>query len=862
MASSTDRPVFLHAVNADSETRVCDLDMAALRAAFFPPRGAEAPPLTLNLSAELALTLRTVSVKPVGAGGAVWRGGLPGMPDVRAYLAAMGLDGSGDAPPVVSGCVMLNGRDYAIRPETGGRVRIARVRRAPGFCGGALVPDTAPADAGDIDIEQADEEAGTAVIHVLALYPPDIRIGGVGGEAAVAAAMAVARTQTNEAFLHSGIDARVEITVRALPSLPHVDVVALLAAVTGKPGGPLWNEVSAARDQARAAVVALLTDQARPNDFGLVMGKAASIPEPPRRDASDLLRATFAIVVDGDSRYTFSHELGHLLGGKHDRLTQPGRGPFSPQYDYVRGHVPADKSFVTVMGYEDEGLSRVPAYSAADRSWNGKALGIPLGQPDAADAARFFRLSTQVVARYRGASAPLRDVVALELSVDPALGGTATPGMLGPYARGSLVSVTATPRVGYRFARWMLDGRDAGSDPHITVSMEQAHALAAVFVDGDQWCRLEVAPLPADAGGRIVLTPPGPAYLPGSMVNVELTALAPGHALEQWRLDGQPVGGEASLALRMERAHHLEAKLRDNRTLSRLREDQILEADGERRLTVRVLDKTNGAPLPEQWIAFSLPRAPKGTRLKGEPRVRTDAEGYAHATLQTGSELGAVQVDARLSTGAAVRFDFEIAGRVLVITGGNKQSLFSGDTPAPLRVQVREMGRPVGAGTQVTFVLAAAGPGLLLPDTHATTNSQGEASIQLSGRIRPPGHAIIGAAAEGAHEPVLFDVWAVENRSLEIAPKLLRLKVGDSARLTAMVQDDGHLGRHVPVRFSLDAGTTGLTLPTGSVPTDDDGKAVIHTTAATAGGTARITVVAAHADGGSPAQTCELHVRG
>ncbi|AUH53457.1 hypothetical protein CXB49_23095 [Chromobacterium sp. ATCC 53434] len=608
-------------------------------------------------------------------------------------------------------------------------------------------------------------------------------------------------------------------------------------------------------------MVALLTDQAKPNDFGLVMGKAASIPEPPRLDASDLLRATFAIVVDSDSHYTFSHELGHLLGGKHDRLTQPGRGPFSPQYDYVRGYVQADKSFVTVMGYEGEGLVRVPAYSAADRSWNGKALGIPLGQPDAADAARFFRLSTRVVARYRGANAPLRDVVALELSVSPALGGAAVPGILGPYSRGSLVSVAATPRVGYRFARWMLDGRDAGADPHITVSMEQAHALEAVFVDGDQWCRLEVAPQPADAGGLIVLTPPGPAYLPGTVVNVEWVSLAPGHALEQWRLDGQPVGDGPSLALRMERTHHLEARLRDKRTLSRPREDKVLEANGERRLTVRALDKESGLPLPHQWVAFSLSRAPKGTRLEGGPRAQTDAEGYAHAILQTGSELGAVQVDARLSGGAAVQFDFEIASRILAITGGNNQSLFSGDTPTPLRVQIRELGRPVGAGAQVTFVLVAAGPGLLLPDTHATTNQQGEASIQLSGQLRRPGHAIIGAAAEGAHEPVLFDVWGVENRSLEIAPRLLRLKIGESARLSVQVQDDGHLGRHVPLRFTLDAGTTGLTLPTDSVSTDADGKAAIHTTAATAGGTARITVAAAHADGGAPAQTCELHVR-
>ncbi|AUH51637.1 hypothetical protein CXB49_12840 [Chromobacterium sp. ATCC 53434] len=865
MVSLASKPVFLHAgdSHSDHDVRVAGLDIEALRAALFPSGDGEA--LTLNLFDDQVLRLRTTLIEPVGDDGVVWRGALPGMPGVRGYLSAIGLGRSGDAAPMVAGWVMSNGRHYAIGPAADGKVRIARVRKPLARCGDPLYRDEGPgAAAPHPDIELADQAPETAVIRILALYPTGIEVGEARGAAAVEAVMAVARAQTNEAFHHSGIDARVEIVVRELPALPRVEPEALLTAVSGTPNSALWKAVSEARDQARASVVALLTDQIKlDRNLGYVAGKAANIPEPPRLDASDLRHASFAMVVgESDSAYTFAHEFGHLLGGKHDRLTQPVRGPLDPQYDYVRGYVPADKSFVTIMGYEQGLFSYVPAYSAADRSWNGKALGVPIGQPDAADAARFFRLSTRVVARYRGEAAPADELLALVLSIHPRIAGVIMPGTLGPYQKGSVVRLAAAPRVGYRFSRWLLDGENAGAAPEIMITMDKAHALQAEFVDGDQWCELETALLPAEAGGRIRLTPPGPAYPPGSDVRATLSPLAPGLALDRWELDGQAVGDASSVYLCMERRHRLEARLKDTRTLEKDTAIDMLEANGSQTLAVRVFDKESLKLLPDQWITFTLLEAPGGTTLEGGSQVRSNADGYAQITLRTGPEAGAVKVGASLpASTVAVRFDMTIARRFIAIVGGNDQHLFNGEAPLPLTVQVRDLGKPAGEGVKVDFAIEDGKTGLGLPAGQSLSNVGGEASLRLTGEARNAGVATVSASAAGASKAARFTIRVVGERVLQLSDNQLILKVGEPVQLRAAVIDDNRPAEKVTVHFALEPGGTGLRLQAESGVSDAHGRVPVPMSPATASGEARLAIRAAHAKIEPILQTCVLQVK-
>jgi hypothetical protein len=68
------------------------------------------------------------------------------------------------------------------------------------------------------------------------------------------------------------------------------------------------------------------------------------------------------------------------------------------------------------------------------------------------------------------------------LTIEAAEGGTLSiaPGIY-EYAKGETVTVTATPSSGYTFERWELDGSPAGTSTSITIKMDKAHRVRAVF---------------------------------------------------------------------------------------------------------------------------------------------------------------------------------------------------------------------------------------------------------------------------------------------------------------------------------------------------------------------------------------------
>jgi len=49
------------------------------------------------------------------------------------------------------------------------------------------------------------------------------------------------------------------------------------------------------------------------------------------------------------------------------------------------------------------------------------------------------------------------------------------------YAKGDRVTITATPSSGYTFERWEVDGSPAGTSTSITITMDRAHTVKAVF---------------------------------------------------------------------------------------------------------------------------------------------------------------------------------------------------------------------------------------------------------------------------------------------------------------------------------------------------------------------------------------------
>ena len=82
------------------------------------------------------------------------------------------------------------------------------------------------------------------------------------------------------------------------------------------------------------------------------------------------------------------------------------------------------------------------------------------------------------------------------LTISSTTGGSTNPTAgIYNYTSGQTQTVNATAGVGYRFDHWELDNNPAGTSNSITVTMDQAHTLQAVFsplatytLSVDAWC--------------------------------------------------------------------------------------------------------------------------------------------------------------------------------------------------------------------------------------------------------------------------------------------------------------------------------------------------------------------------------------
>lgn len=107
--------------------------------------------------------------------------------------------------------------------------------------------------------------------------------------------------------------------------------------------------------------------------------------------------------VDIQTRFTFTHELGHNMGGKHDRTTYAlaGRTDELGQDRYHFGKW--WDTYRTVMSYENcpKSCPRIPHFTNPNVNYNGIPTGIAAGSLDPADNARKLNETKATVAAFR-----------------------------------------------------------------------------------------------------------------------------------------------------------------------------------------------------------------------------------------------------------------------------------------------------------------------------------------------------------------------------------------------------------------------------------------------------------------------------
>jgi hypothetical protein len=222
-------------------------------------------------------------------------------------------------------------------------------------------------------------EAKNVTIDVMLLYTPNVARHYVRNPADL---LAIAIEETNETFRNSGIG---NVKLRLVYTQPiNYDGSAddqfthLYTMVDGL--GP-FRDVKRLRDEKRADIVGLIIDN--PTGCGL------STRIGPESDDAYFVVHHACVTIS----MSMGHEIGHILGIRHDRFVDESVMPTVYGHGYVNGTKWRD-----IMSYNKGcgGCPRIPFWSNPRIMYNGEPTGTP-----AADSARVILENAERVSRFR-----------------------------------------------------------------------------------------------------------------------------------------------------------------------------------------------------------------------------------------------------------------------------------------------------------------------------------------------------------------------------------------------------------------------------------------------------------------------------
>jgi hypothetical protein len=222
-------------------------------------------------------------------------------------------------------------------------------------------------------------EAKNITIDVMLLYTPNVAYAYTRDAEDL---LALAIDETNTTFRNSGLG---NITLRLVYSQAvNYDTTSddqfthLYTMVDGL--GP-FADVKRLRNEKRADIVGLIIDN--PKGCGL------STRVGPDSDEA------FFVVHHACATITLSiaHEIGHILGVRHDRFMDQASKPFVYGHGYVNG-----RKWRDIMSYNEGcgGCPRIPYWSNPRISFNGEPTGTP-----ASDSARVILELAERVSKFR-----------------------------------------------------------------------------------------------------------------------------------------------------------------------------------------------------------------------------------------------------------------------------------------------------------------------------------------------------------------------------------------------------------------------------------------------------------------------------
>ena len=243
--------------------------------------------------------------------------------------------------------------------------------------GGAAPPE--PNVAPFAEAERLALEAKSITIDVMMLYTKNAAAQYIGDPADL---LELAIEQANDTFRNSGIgNIKLRLVHTAEVDYDESDgdhFTHLYRLVDGK---GTFKDVKKLRDAKRADIVGLVLHS--PTGCGLSTRVGADAEE-----AYFVVHHTCAAIT-----YSLAHEVGHILGTRHDRIVDQNERPFP----YAHGHV-NDTKWRDMMSYREGcgGCPRIPFWSNPRVLYHGEPTGTA-----ASDNARLILEQAERVSKFR-----------------------------------------------------------------------------------------------------------------------------------------------------------------------------------------------------------------------------------------------------------------------------------------------------------------------------------------------------------------------------------------------------------------------------------------------------------------------------
>lgn len=388
-------------------TRYMSLNSAALsqaQASQHLGRVISDPGIILNLFEDVVYTAtnQTLAPRPSGAEGYVWNGVIDGQAISMVNLVI--------GPDSIDGQINLIGQAFALETVSPGVIAVSEVSGLEQH--GSLQDDGIPAPLPNGNVRLAPSpyvggfntpQADTGdIIDVMFVYTP-AAASHSGGASAMLSRIDSMVNVTNNTYAASGVNQRLRLVHSAQvsyseyttgqaqaeghPTTMHASLnhATFLGGEsdgfsTPDPNGRV-DAIHSLRDEYRADLVVFLTLETSYDYCGL--GWILSSTDMNFIQWTQRYGMNVVDIRCWSGGYTAAHELGHNMGGMHDRFNA-GTG-FTPVYSYAYGYQDPGQNFVTVMAYPTGGncppnwtngvCSPIGRWSSPFQSYNGRPLG-------------------------------------------------------------------------------------------------------------------------------------------------------------------------------------------------------------------------------------------------------------------------------------------------------------------------------------------------------------------------------------------------------------------------------------------------------------------------------------------------------